>query len=103
MANQRQHPRDMPMRVEIRDGGEPGTVEISVKGAGLGIPAAILVTPDGERRPFATRPPGHRFEGYIGDFGAPRELLVVSRDFLARRIDRAAAEEEFVRILSRWE
>ncbi|MEA2531365.1 MAG: hypothetical protein QOG89_3009, partial [Thermomicrobiales bacterium] len=24
MANQRQHPRDMPMHVEIRDGGEPG-------------------------------------------------------------------------------
>ncbi len=91
------------MQVEVRHGSQPGTVEISVAGAGLGIPAAMLVIPDGEQRPFTSRPPGHRFEGYIGDFGARRELLVVTRDFLSRRIDRATAEVEFARILSRWE
>jgi hypothetical protein len=91
------------MRVEIRNGGEPGTIDITVTGAGLGIPAAMLITPDGGRDPFVTRPPGHRFEGYIGNFGAPRELLSVTRDYLANRIDRAAAEGEFARILARWD
>jgi hypothetical protein len=91
------------MRVDIRSGDAPGTIDVTITGAGLGIPAALLVTPDDKQGPFASRPPGHRFEGYIGDFGAPRELLVVTRDLLAGRIERAAAEEEFARILARWE
>jgi len=91
------------MRVEIRNGGDPSTVDIGVTGAGLGIPAVMLVTPDHEGHPFASVPPGHRFEGYRGDFGAPRELLVVARDFLAKRIDRPTAEAEFARIFLRWD
>jgi hypothetical protein len=91
------------MRVVIRNGGDPDTVDVAVTGAGLGIPAVMLVTPGHEGYPFASVPPGHRFEGYRGDFGAPREILIVARDFLARRIDRPAAEAEFVRILARWD
>jgi hypothetical protein len=91
------------MRVEIRNSGDPNTVDIGVTGAGLGIPATILVTPGDREHPFATRPPGHRFEGYRGDFGAPRELLAVARDVLSERIDRLAAEAEFARVLLRWE
>jgi hypothetical protein len=91
------------MRVEIRNAEDPDTVSISVAGAGLGIPAVLLVTPDHVGHPFASVPAGHRFEGYRGDFGAPRELLAVARDVLAKRIDRPTAEAEFVRILARWD
>jgi hypothetical protein len=91
------------MRVEIGNAEDPNTVYVSVAGAGLGIPAVLLVTPDHAGHPFASVPPGHRFEGYRGDFGAPRELVVVARDVLARRIDRPTAEAEFARIFARWD
>jgi hypothetical protein len=92
----------MPMRVDIQTGMDPGTLDVRIADAGPDVPAAIRVTPDGEGRPFVTRPPGHRFEGYIGDFGPPRDLLRVARDYLAKRIDRAAAEREFATVLQRW-
>jgi hypothetical protein len=91
------------MRVVIRNGGDPSGVDISVTGAGLGVPAEMRVTPGHDGHPFSTVPPGHRFEGYRGDFGAPRELLVVARDILADRIDRPTAEAAFARILARWD
>src|SRR5215216_6950147 len=91
------------MRVEIKHSDDPNTIDVGVTGAGLGIPAAMRVTPDRDGRPFASVPPGHRFEGYRGDFGAPRELLVVARDILADRIDRPTAEAAFARILARWD
>ena len=91
------------MRVEIKHSDDPNTIDVGVTGAGLGIPAVIRVTPDCDGRPFASVPPGHRFEGYRGDFGAPRQLLVVARDLLAGRIDRLTAETELARILSRWD
>jgi hypothetical protein len=90
------------MLVEIRNAEDPNTVYVRVTGTGSGIPAVLLVTPDHKDRPFATVPPGHRFEGYRGDFGAPRAHLVVARDVLANRIDRSTGEAEFARILARW-
>jgi hypothetical protein len=90
------------MRVEIRNAEDPNTIYLSVTGAGSGVPAVMLVTPDHQGHPFASVPPGHRFEGYRGDFGAPRELVVAARDVLAGRIDRPTAEAEFARILARW-
>src|SRR5262249_32799549 len=92
-----------PMRVEIGDAEDPNTVYVRVTGAGSGIPAVTLVRPDHEGHPFASVPPGPRFEGYRGDFGAPRELVVAARDVLARRIDRPTGEAEFTRILARWD
>lgn len=91
------------MRVEMRKSDDPNTVIMSVTGAGLGVPAEMHVTPDHDGHPFVTIPSGHRFERYRGDFGAPRELLIVARSVLARQIDRPTAEAEFTRILARWE
>jgi hypothetical protein len=90
------------MRVVIKDGENPHAVDIIVTGAGLGVPAELRLTPDHDGHPFATVPPGHRFEGYRGDFGAPRELLAVARAILAKRIDHPAGEAAFARILERW-
>jgi len=91
------------MRVVIKNGEDPHTVDIKVTGAGLGVPAELRITPGQGGQPFATVPPGHRFEGYRGDFGAPRELLAVARAILAKQIDRPAGEAEFARILARWD
>jgi hypothetical protein len=92
----------MPMRVDIMTGIDPGTLDVVIADAGPELPAAMRVTPDGEGRPFVTRPPGHRLEGQIGDFGPPKEMLRVARDYLAKRIDRAAAELAFATLLARW-
>jgi hypothetical protein len=91
------------MSVVIKTGENPHAVDISVTGAGLGVPAELRLTPDHDGNPFATVPPGHRFEGYRGDFGAPRELLALAREVLAKRIDHPTGEEAFARILARWD
>ncbi|HEY7032251.1 MAG TPA: hypothetical protein VH482_13015 [Thermomicrobiales bacterium] len=90
---------EVAMRVEIRNGEDPNMVDLSVADAGLGIPAVMRVTPGHEGHPLASVPPGHRFEGYPGDFGAPRTLLVVAR--LPRQADRPAGSRSGVRAAPR--
>jgi hypothetical protein len=90
------------MQITITIGRDPGTIIVTIGSADRGLPSSMRVAPDGDERPFHTSPTGHRFEASIGEFGPPREMIQVARDYLSHRISLGTAEMHFARLLARW-